>query len=99
MAIATSGDYRNFYIDGGQRYSHSIDPRNGRPVNHDLVSASVIAKSTELADALSTALIVMGPDQAYAFAEQHQLAVHFVHKSRMGHLNEQFSSAFASFLS
>lgn len=98
-AIATSGDYRNFYLDGGQRYSHSIDPRRGRPVNHELVSVSVIAKTTMQADAYTTALIIMGPDEAHAFAVQHQIAAHFVLKSASGKLDEQFSPLFSEYIS
>lgn len=98
-AIATSGDYRNFYINGGERFSHSIDPRTGRPVNHELVSVSVIANTTMQADALSTAMIIMGPDDAQAFAQQHQLAAHFVLKSVSGSLDEKFSPFFTHYLS
>lgn len=97
-AIATSGDYRNFYLHGSERYSHSIDPRKGYPVNHELVSVSVIAETTMLADALSTALIIMGPDAAHAFAEQHKVAVHFILKSATGKLDEQYSSSFTDFI-
>ncbi len=98
-AVATSGDYRNFYLDGGQRYSHSIDPRHGSPVNHELVSVSVIANTTMLADAYTTALIIMGPDEAHAFATQHRIAAHFVHKSASGKLDEQFSPLFSEYIS
>jgi len=97
-AIATSGDYRNFFVDGGKRYSHSIDPRIGRPVNHELVSVSVIAKTTMLADALSTALIILGPDEAHSFAERHQVAAHFILKSATGNLEEQFSPHFNDYI-
>lgn len=98
-AIATSGDYRNFYIDGGQRYSHSIDPRSGHPVNHGLVSVSVIAKTSMQADALSTALIILGPEDAFEFADRHQIAAHFILKSATGKLDEQFSPSFVPYLS
>jgi len=98
-AIATSGDYRNFYVEGGERYSHSIDPRSGHPVNHELVSVTVIAKTTMLADAFSTALIIMGPDDAHAFAEQNQIAAHFVLKSATGKLDEVLSSSFSTYIS
>jgi len=98
-AIATSGDYRNFYVDDGQRYSHSIDPRNGRPVNHELVSVSVIAETTLLADAYSTALIIMGPGDAHEFTERHRIAAHFVLKSSTGKLDEVFSSSFSNYIS
>jgi len=61
-AIATSGDYRNYFIDGNKRYSHVIDPKTGRPVNNGIVSVSVISKQCTFADGLATALMVMGPD-------------------------------------
>ncbi len=97
QAIATSGDYRNFFDDGGQRYSHSIDPRTGQPVNHELASVSVVATSTMTADALSTALMVMGPDDAMAFANQHQVAAYMILKSGTS-LKEVYSDAFAPLL-
>ncbi len=74
-SLATSGDYRNFFAADGQRYSHEIDPRTGRPVTHSLASVSVLADHCMRADALATALMIMGPDEAYRFAEEHQLAV------------------------
>jgi len=97
-AIATSGDYRNFFNDGGQRYSHSIDPRTGQPVNHELASVSVVADSTMAADALSTALMVLGPDEAMAFAKQYQVAAHLVLKSGSA-LEEVYSEAFEPLIS
>ena len=97
QAIATSGDYRNFFADGGQRYSHSIDPRTGQPVAHDLASVSVVAGSTMTADALSTAFMVMGPDDAMAFATQHQVAAHFILKSGSS-LKEVYSPTFEALL-
>ncbi len=96
-AIATSGDYRNFFADGGQRYSHSIDPRTGQPVTHDLASVSVVAESTMTADALSTALMVMGPDDAMSFATQHQVAAHLILKSGSS-LKEVYSPTFETLL-
>ena len=63
QAMATSGDYRiNFVVDG-KRYSHTIDPRTGKPVEHDLASVSVVADSCMKADAWATAINVLGPDQ------------------------------------
>jgi len=59
-AIATSGDYRNYFIDGKERYSHVIDPKTGRPVSNGIVSVSVISKNCTFADGLATALMVMG---------------------------------------
>ena len=62
-AIATSGDYRNFFEHEGKRYSHTIDPTTCRPVNHDLTVASVIADDCMTADAMATAVIVMGQEK------------------------------------
>ncbi len=78
LSIATSGDYRRYYEVADQRYAHSIDPRTGYPVTHGLVSVSVLHAECMCADALSTALTILGPDQGYAFAEKHNLAAHFV---------------------
>lgn len=68
-ALATSGDYRIFFEHEGKRYSHIIDPRNGRPVTHDIASASVIADTCDLADALATTLLVLPPDEGIALVE------------------------------
>lgn len=73
-AIATSGDYRNFFLHEGQRYSHTVDPRTARPVIHTLASVSVIAETAMTADAFSTAIMVLGPDAGYEFARSHDLA-------------------------
>ena len=94
-AIATSGDYRNFFDDGGQRYSHAIDPRTGQPVHNGLASVSVVADSTMAADALSTSLMIMGADKAMAFAEQHDVAAQLILKSGSS-LEERHSPAFAA---
>ena len=76
--MATSGDYRNFFESQGRRYSHTLDPRTGRPVEHDLHSVSVLANTTAHADALATALLVMGPDEGLAYARAHDLAALFI---------------------
>ncbi|MGB1581619.1 MAG: FAD:protein FMN transferase [Nevskiales bacterium] len=75
MAIATSGDYRNFFEHGGKRYSHTIDPRSGYPVSHSLVSATVLHHSAMHADALATAMMVLGPEAGMRLAESQGLAV------------------------
>ncbi|MFZ9886573.1 MAG: FAD:protein FMN transferase, partial [Myxococcota bacterium] len=62
-AIATSGDYRNFFEAGGRRYSHIIDPQTAAPVEHDLVSVSVLAADCATADGLATALSVLGEER------------------------------------
>ncbi len=73
-ALATSGDYRNYWEQGGIRYSHTIDPRTGRPVEHALASASVVHASCALADAYATALMVLGPDDGLRWANQNNIA-------------------------
>ncbi len=73
--VATSGDYRNYFERDGQRYSHTIDPRTGEPIRHRLASATVVAATAAEADALATALMVMGPEDGLAFAAANDLAV------------------------
>ncbi len=77
-AIATSGDYRNFFEVDGVRYSHTIDPRSGRPVHHDLVSVTVIHPSATMADAWATALTVLGTEAAMEVARREELAVYLI---------------------
>lgn len=67
--IVTSGNYRKFYIENGTKYSHTIDPRTGRPVRHNLLSATIIAPTSALADALATYCMVVGKDEAAALIE------------------------------
>lgn len=74
QALATSGDYRNVQEIDGSRYTHTIDPRTGRPVAHKLASASVLSDSCAKADGWATALMALGPDKAFATAEEQGLA-------------------------
>ena len=77
-ALATSGDYRNFTVVDGTRYSHTIDPTTGRPVTHRLASVSVVAPTCAEADALATALNVLGPQRGFALAEREGMAALFL---------------------
>lgn len=77
-AMATSGDYRNYYEVDGVRYSHMIDPRTGRPITHNLASVSVIDRTCARADGLATALLVLGPEEGYPLAVEEDLAVLFL---------------------
>ncbi|PIE39153.1 MAG: hypothetical protein CSA53_02965 [Gammaproteobacteria bacterium] len=79
-AVATSGDYRNFFEVDGKRYSHTIDPRTGYPVDHNLVSVTVIHDSAMFADAWATALLVVGTEQALRLAKQYNLAVFLIRR-------------------
>lgn len=83
-AIATSGDYRNFFEYEGRRYSHVLDPRTGWPVSHELTAVSVISTTTVMADALATALLVLGPETGLALAEHEQIAARLVVRSTDG---------------
>jgi len=70
-ALATSGNYRKFYVENGVKYSHTIDPRTGSPVRHTLLSATIIAPTGAVADAWATACLVGGKDTAIAFIEKY----------------------------
>ncbi|QFT54654.1 FAD:protein FMN transferase [Microbulbifer sp. THAF38] len=96
-AVATSGDYRNYYERDGIRYSHSIDPRTGRPLTHNLASVTVVAESCAEADGLATALNVLGAKEGLDLAERDNLAVFMLVKTDKG-FEERFSSAFAPYL-
>lgn len=92
-AVATSGDYRNYFEVDGKRYSHTIDTRTGRPVTHSLASVTVIDESACRADALATALLVMGPDKGMELAIREQLAVLFLLRGASG-IDERATPAF-----
>lgn len=96
-AVATSGDYRNYFEKDGVRYSHTIDPRTGRPIVHNLVSVTVLHSSSAVADALATAFNVMGPDQALAIANREGIAALFIIKGEE-QLIETASEAFKPYL-
>lgn len=84
LAIATSGDYRNFREVNGELYSHTIDPRTGYPVKHQLALVSVLHESCMEADALATALEVLGPEEGLAFARERELAARFMVRTDKG---------------
>jgi thiamine biosynthesis lipoprotein len=92
-AMATSGDYRNYYERDGVRISHTIDPRTGRPVTHRLASVSVIHPSCMTADALATAISVLGPGEGREMVEREGLAALFLVRTDDGEFDEWASSA------
>jgi thiamine biosynthesis lipoprotein len=77
-AVSTAGDYRKFFEHEGRRYSHIIDPSTGRPVEHSLVSVTVVAETCLEADGWDTPLLVLGPDRGFACAEENNIAALFV---------------------
>ena len=96
-AIATSGDYRNYFEFEGIRYSHTIDPSTGKPINHKLVSVTVIDKSSMIADALATAITVLGPEKGLEFATNLKQPVFMLIKQSDG-FKESFTAEFKPFL-
>jgi thiamine biosynthesis lipoprotein len=96
LALATSGDYRNFYESEGIWISHLIDPRTARPIDHSLASVSVLHREAAWADALATALIVLGPAEGYALADRERFAAYFIVRESNGRLRERATPAFES---
>lgn len=86
-AMATSGNYRNFYYKGGRKYAHTIDPATGFPVQHSLLSATVLAHDCATADAYATAFMVMGIDRARELLSRHpELKAYLIYQGRNGEL-------------
>ncbi len=94
MALATSGNYRNFRIEDERVVSHIIDPRTGRPVIHTLASVSVVAETCMEADAWATALSVLGPEEGLEVARREGLAALFIAHPPGGELEETSTAAF-----
>ena len=85
IAIATSGNYRNFYVKDGRKYAHTIDPHTCMPVSHSLLSATVFAKDCATADAIATSMMVMGMDSAQVLCERHpELGAYFIYQTPDG---------------
>ena len=97
VGVATSGDYRNYFEQDGQRYSHTIDPRTGRPIIHNLASVTVIAQDATEADALATAYMVLGSEAALSMANRDNVAALFLVKSLDG-FTELNSDAFTEYV-
>ena len=91
-AMATSGNYRNFYYKNGRRYAHTIDPMTGYPVQHSLLSATVLADNCTVADAYATSFMVMGLKRAKALLERHpELMAYLIYGDGHGDLAVWFS--------
>lgn len=97
IAVATSGDYRNYFEKNGVRYSHTISPNTGRPITHRLVSVTVVDKTTTMADGLATAITVLGPEKGFEFAQKNGIAAYLLIKTDFG-FEERPSDAFKPYL-
>lgn len=85
IAIATSGNYRNFYIKDNKKYAHTIDPRTGYPVQHSILSSTVVAPTCALADAYATSFMVVGLDEAKKILTRHkELQAYFIYTDSKG---------------
>lgn len=100
IAVAGSGDYRNYFEQDGVRYSHEIDPRTGRPTMHNLAGVYVIAPTTASADAWATAFMVLGAERGYELAERQEMAVYFITRSTAEDgFDERYTPGFEHYLS
>ena len=98
-ALATSGNYRNFYIENGQKFAHTIDPKSGYPVQHSLLSATVLAGNCMDADAFATAFMVLGLEKSIEIASQiPELKVYFIYADGEGENQVYLSESFKEHL-
>ena len=88
ISVATSGDYRNFFIDKNKRYSHNIDPLTGYPVDHSLTSVTVFDGSCMRADAMATAIMVMGPKKGLEWSNKNDIKSYLLIKNSTGILED-----------
>ena len=99
VGLATSGNYRQFYYRGEQKFSHTIDPRTGYPVNHNLLSATVIAPTCIQADAYATAFMVLGKDSAMAVCNSiPEMDCYLVYADENGDLKDVYTNGFTKYL-
>lgn len=97
--LATSGNYRNFYYKDGKKYAHTIDPRIGYPVQHNILSATVIAKDCATADAYATSFMVLGLDSAKAICNRHpELDAYFIYATEDGKNETYFTKGMSYYI-
>ncbi|MFZ6874340.1 FAD:protein FMN transferase [Undibacterium sp. Di27W] len=97
LSAATSGDYRQYFEEDGRRYSHTLDPRSGYPLANDLASVTVLHAECMVADALATALTVLGSSAGLEYANQHQIAALFLQRTATSY-QEKISNALRTML-
>jgi thiamine biosynthesis lipoprotein len=97
--MATSGNYRNFYYRDGKKVAHTIDPRTGYPVQHSILSATVLAPDCATADAYATSFMVLGLDSAMAICNRHpELQGYFIYADEQGQFATSYSQGFERWL-
>lgn len=97
IAMATSGDYRNYFEKDGVRYSHTINPVSGKPISHTLAAVTVLHSSAMHADALATAFMVSGPEKSLALANKIGVALYMIIKTNVG-FKERYNESFRPYL-
>lgn len=99
LSMATSGNYRNFYEKDGKKYAHTIDPRTGYPVQHSILSSTVLAQDCATADAYATAFMVLGLEEAKkVLAQHHELMAFFIYSDEKGNTHEWYTEHLKSLL-
>ena len=99
ISLATSGNYRQFYVEDGVKYSHTIDPKTGKPISHNLLSATVLATDCMTADAYATAFMVMGLEKAMEMVNSDpELEGYFIFSSPDGAFNSTYSKGLEKIL-
>lgn len=97
--MATSGNYRNFYYKDGKKYAHTIDPRTGYPVQHNILSSTVVAKDCATADAYATSFMILGLDSAKAVCNAHpELDAYFIYSKDNGETGVYFTEGMKKYL-
>ncbi|MDD3037341.1 FAD:protein FMN transferase [Bacteroides sp.] len=99
VGLATSGNYRNYYYKDGKKYAHTIDPRTGYPVQHSILSSTVIAKDCMTADALATAFMVMGLEEAEKFCKADpRIDAYFIYSGKDGEFKTYFTEGMKKYI-
>lgn len=99
IAMATSGNYRNFYYKGGKKYAHTIDPKTGRPVQHNILSATVLSDNCAKADAYATSFMVLGMEGAQSILKRHkEMMAYLIYNDENGEYAVWYSPALKKFI-
>lgn len=99
VGLATSGNYRNFYYKDGKKYAHTIDPRTGYPIQHNILSATVVANDCATADAYATAFMVLGLDSAKAICNAHpELDAYFIYAQESGKTDVYYTEGMKKYI-